>query len=315
MNHIGSIITVLREEKKITRAQLAQGICSEKYIYMIETGQRNPSAEILMELSNKLNDNLFNYMTFLDHQNPVHVAQTLSLLREKQRQSDYKAIKEITDQVLKDPDFLIKPNYYHFFYYSLTHDILVERKLEESFERLKEVLEDAGKNYSDNIFIMTANSLLAVTAQMMGEYDQALFYIKKANNFIKHNSINMQLHQHTCIRVKITLISVLFRTGNYKEAIEEGLKTLEIQNRDDLLSLVFFTHIYLSFALFADNQIKEAMQHFHKGLFFLMNNYSEIDVKLLTEEEYLHKLCKHPESNKTILSFFEDHYNLKLEKY
>lgn len=309
MNHIGSIIATLREEKKISRAQLAEGICSEKYIYMIETGQRNPSAEILKSFGNKLNEDLFRYMGFLMHDHPVHVAKTLDLLRERQRLSDYAGTKEILDQILGDPDFLIRPNYFHFFYHRITYDIFMEGKLDESFEELLGTLKEIEENYPIDDFIMLGNSLLSIISQIKGQDDKALYYIKKANALTEKKSFNIGTNIYVYTRVKIALISMLFRSGKIDEAIEEGYKTLETQNKNDILAHIYFTHMYLAFSLFEKGDIREATRNFHKGLFFLINAESEVDARLMLNEEYFTKIAEHPATHKILVDIFKKHFN------
>ena len=42
---IGTILRQLRETAGLNRKQLCEGICTEKYLYIIERSQRTPSVE------------------------------------------------------------------------------------------------------------------------------------------------------------------------------------------------------------------------------------------------------------------------------
>ena len=44
---IGPIIKEKRISQGLTQKELADGICTDKYIYLIETKQRNPSVKML----------------------------------------------------------------------------------------------------------------------------------------------------------------------------------------------------------------------------------------------------------------------------
>ena len=54
MNHIGSIIKEFRLLRQLTQEQLAENICSEKYVYLIEKGERTPSTDLLRQFSDKI---------------------------------------------------------------------------------------------------------------------------------------------------------------------------------------------------------------------------------------------------------------------
>ena len=51
---IGEVIKGLRLKKKMTKTQLANGICSISYITRIENGERCPTSVILRQITNKL---------------------------------------------------------------------------------------------------------------------------------------------------------------------------------------------------------------------------------------------------------------------
>jgi len=51
---IGNVIKNLREQRRMSKKQLAEGICSPSYISRIENGDRCPTSVILRQLANKL---------------------------------------------------------------------------------------------------------------------------------------------------------------------------------------------------------------------------------------------------------------------
>ncbi|XEO94723.1 helix-turn-helix domain-containing protein [Latilactobacillus sakei] len=52
--NIGDIISFYRKYQNLTQAELAQGICSQGNISLIEKGLRVPSIEVVTSISNKL---------------------------------------------------------------------------------------------------------------------------------------------------------------------------------------------------------------------------------------------------------------------
>ena len=72
MNHIGKVIKQFRDLRELSRAELAKGICSEKYVYLIEKGKRTPSTQIMRHFCNKLKTDLFLYYEYLDCKDPIN---------------------------------------------------------------------------------------------------------------------------------------------------------------------------------------------------------------------------------------------------
>ncbi len=50
----------------MSRKELAENICSEKYLYLIEKGDRTPSSEITRLLGDKVGVDIFKYYAVYD---------------------------------------------------------------------------------------------------------------------------------------------------------------------------------------------------------------------------------------------------------
>jgi DNA-binding XRE family transcriptional regulator len=53
MNRIGNVIKEFRCKFDMSRKELSANICSEKYVYLIEKGERSPSTDITVAFSDK----------------------------------------------------------------------------------------------------------------------------------------------------------------------------------------------------------------------------------------------------------------------
>lgn len=69
--NFGAIVKELRLGRGMTMTQLADGICSEKYIYLMEKNKRYPSIDIVDQLNRKFNYELYDYLLFKDFDNPI----------------------------------------------------------------------------------------------------------------------------------------------------------------------------------------------------------------------------------------------------
>lgn len=73
VQNFGLALKKIRQMRGHSRESLAEGICSNKYIYLIEKGQRMPSAQVLGLLSRRLNDDLKNYILLSEYEDPIFI--------------------------------------------------------------------------------------------------------------------------------------------------------------------------------------------------------------------------------------------------
>lgn len=67
MNHIGNIIHEFRNSLHLTRQELSAEICSEKYLYMIEKGDRTPSTEVMRRLEDRMGVAILKYYEYPEY--------------------------------------------------------------------------------------------------------------------------------------------------------------------------------------------------------------------------------------------------------
>jgi len=92
--NIGNLIYEIREERHMSRAEAAKGICTDKYIYLIENGDRMPSVKILYELSKKLKYNFFHTLSYLSDKNPLALKDAINKFIQLRINNDFEGIKE-----------------------------------------------------------------------------------------------------------------------------------------------------------------------------------------------------------------------------
>lgn len=62
--YLGTAISKIRKNKGLTQGQLAEGICTVRQLFRIEHNQSSPSAFILSELSNRLGNELYDFIPY-----------------------------------------------------------------------------------------------------------------------------------------------------------------------------------------------------------------------------------------------------------
>jgi len=105
MNHIGNVIREYRGILHMSRHELAENICSEKYLYMVETGKRTPSCHMVRTLGDKMRVDLCKYSEYFDCLNPVQVRSFIEKFYIYRRDNNYAALKEATEEALKIEDY------------------------------------------------------------------------------------------------------------------------------------------------------------------------------------------------------------------
>lgn len=101
---IGSIIKALRKEKGITVYDLSLGICSERYMYMIENNSKYPSVEILRKLSDRLELNIFEYFQYIGFCNPIKSKWLVEEFRRLREVNDFDKLIKLNKEALASKD-------------------------------------------------------------------------------------------------------------------------------------------------------------------------------------------------------------------
>jgi len=101
MYNIGNLIYEIREKRLMSRAELAEGICSKKYIYMIENGERSPSIQILLGISKKLHFNFFDTISYLENESPLKFKEIIGKYIKLRIEGNKKNIIEYSEALKK----------------------------------------------------------------------------------------------------------------------------------------------------------------------------------------------------------------------
>lgn len=83
---IGNIIEEQRVSLGMSRKELSEGICTQKYVYLIEKNERNPSAYILNSFSDRLGLDLFDYYQYLNYDNKKKCSSIKKILSDIHKQ-------------------------------------------------------------------------------------------------------------------------------------------------------------------------------------------------------------------------------------
>lgn len=243
MNRIGIIIKEYRKMLSISRKELAAGLCTEKYIYLIEKGERTPSIDIISVISERLGVDLFDYYQYLECNNPIVVRETIKRFNICRRKNEYIELEKITNSVIQFPDFNLKPWIYEIELNYLTLIIFKQRDYKEGKEKIINLLKELDIKYSSSYYAVNLYTLLSVCNQFLGDLKSANEAVQIAESMI-YNKQNMDKYNHIRIAVKVSMISNAYHSGEYELVIQKGKEFLQY-----LYSLSVYLYIYYVFLL------------------------------------------------------------------
>lgn len=226
---VGDVIKEQRELRNMTQKELAEGICSTKYIYLIEKNERNPSAFVLKDLSERLGIDLFEYYNYSEYENNRFILAHRKKIDIYTENSDIIALKEESIQAAKLKEFQEEPLIYDIKMINLSYQLNIEGKLEKSIEELKEIV-TAEDLVIGNIALINCYVVLSTAYQYKEEWDQAEEAILKAYKMIK-GKLQYDRYGTTLISVYISLVALYFNQGNYDAVIESAYELKGIHEK------------------------------------------------------------------------------------
>lgn len=102
---IGTAIRYLRKQNHLTQEQLAKGICSAKYIYLLEKNLCSPTIDILIQLSGKLKTDIYSCYQDICKAGSIITYEKLELLNDCLNSSDYISSYHYAQQWKNLPEF------------------------------------------------------------------------------------------------------------------------------------------------------------------------------------------------------------------
>ena len=103
--HIGQTIAYLRKLRKITQQQLADGICTREYIRKLENGYNQPTIYILDLLSQRLQEDIYNYHQLVEKHNDIETHVKYQEINDVLASENYELLEKIISKYENLPSF------------------------------------------------------------------------------------------------------------------------------------------------------------------------------------------------------------------
>lgn len=310
MNYIGNIIKEYRCRLKMSQKMLSENICTEKYIYLIEKGERTPSADMVRLLGDRMGVDIFDHYQYLDCIDPILVRETLKNFSICQRKSDFITAKSIVDKAMELPDFKNKPWLYELEANRLAYMVFEENNYEEAILSANHVLEDIDPKYLSSIHVVSIYVLLSTCYQIIGNFEKAKEVTLAAYEIIR-SKFKVEKYNHDIVSVRLNLVTLYYLTKDYEKAICEGKDLINYQLELSSYARIHVAYAFLSFSYFETDEFEEAFLYFNQAISVLLAFYSPIEVKYIREQDVFVRMVTDNRVNQKLLKEFKIKYGLK----
>ena len=129
---IGKKISELRKEMNLTQGELAEGICTQALISLIEKGELDPNATILYQISKKLGVDVNYFFAISSTPRLDYIAEVERQLRDLRILLRYEDMMEIVETEEKNPLFYQNPSKLQYLYW---HKSIYSMEVENDYEK------------------------------------------------------------------------------------------------------------------------------------------------------------------------------------
>lgn len=245
MAWIGQVIQYHRDKQSLSRKDLTQGICSEKYLYMIEKGERTPSSEVTNLFNARLAVNLFKYYEFLDCQDPVLVSHAIEKFNVYRRTSDFMHLREYTNRIEKEPDFQKIPHSYEIKVNKLIGKMFLDGKYQEVIEDANKLIAEIDEKYQEEEFMANLLIIQSTALQYCHRITEAREILDKVIKIVCNKEGVPRYHQ-VMATSRLNRMTLAYLEEDYQSMIEHGEWLLEFSKRTNSYKQTSYTYYYLS---------------------------------------------------------------------
>lgn len=281
MAYIGQVIQKLRVNRKLSRNTLSNGICTEKYLYLIEKGQRTPSSEVSHLLSARLGVDLFQYYEYLDCIEPIYVHDAINKLNAYRRTTNFSESIVLIRELALHPDFQKPPYSYELEVDKLGYRMFIKNEYVDAIEDIISLIDSIDNKYSEEEFTANLYVLLSTALQNSMRLEEA----KKAQNqamSILENKEGITKYHQVIYSSRLNRMTLAYLERDYQAVINDGLWLYDFSNRTNVNDRSDFTYYCIAMGYWGAGQKEEAMLWLENCVFAMLTNYRPYDISIIS---------------------------------
>lgn len=308
MNNIGKIIRELRKGHQISQSQLAEGICSAKYLYLIEKGERTPSHEIMGELGRKLGEDLFAFSDYLSCADPIPVRQLVEAFKRCHLRSSYSDLPGLVEEALKLQDFHKEPLSYEIILQRGTYLLHVEHNAQASKALAQEALRSMQPLWIDTVYYFYHQNLLAKSQMALKEWEEAC----RLSSLLIQSLLKVQSlsnNKQLVLSTYSDFLMIHIAAGQYGEVMQKGLELQRLQ--DEWILTYYSAQLYfsLAYAYHKTGSKEDCGRMLEKGVLFSLLYDKKKTIEEINGLGMIDELLKHHELDVNLIQSFLNKYN------
>lgn len=308
MNHIGNVIKEYRGILHMSRHELAENICSEKYLYMVETGKRTPSCHMVRSLGDKMKVDLCKYGDYFDCMNPVKVRSFIERFYIYRRDNNYAALEEATEEALKLEDYHKDPWRYEIQLNRLMTKVFGERDFINPVPELTAVISEMERKKAGGPCLISLYVLLSTCYQMARDIDNARNVVMRTMEAIKGKQENAKYAQ-VAAAAKLNKITLHHLAGEFDAVIDDAQAFFEYENEMSYREYTHYGYFFLAFACYESGRKEKGMKWFHKALSAMLVTCKAEDMSYIAGCEVFKAMLSDPMLSKDLLHEFLNEYD------
>lgn len=304
------VIRNFRELLGLSRNELSHQICSEKYLYLIETGKRSPSSQLLYTFSDRLNEDLFLYYRYLDCKDPISVCRLINKFNFCRQKGDYILLKELNSKAKKTPDFKKNPWKYEIIVNDLSIKVFLENKYEESIREMCEILTDISVHHIENKSQIRLYILLSTCYAILGDIEKSEEATKNVAQLLPKNAI--AYHDQTHIAAHINMMNSFYIAKNYEEVCRKGNYLIQYMNDCGFYDRLLYPFFFTAFSYYHISDYEQAFVFFKKGLYIALADFKPLDIYTISIQDMFFPMLKDKNLNSELVKDFFEVYGTYL---
>lgn len=312
MTHIGIVIRNFREQMGLSRNELAQQICSEKYLYLIETGKRSPSSQILYLFGERLHEDLFTYYRYLDCKDPISVCHYISKFNLCRQKGDYITLKEYNAKAKDLADFKKDPWKIQIFMNEISIQIFVKKQYVECIEKIQKYLSHTSAQRVKSKEKTRCYILLSICYTMIGDSTKAHEATMEATNLLPESSVIYQDQTH--IAAHINLLTSYYLIKNYEDACRKGVSLIQYMIDWGFYDRLLIPYFFTAFAQYHISDFEKAFFYFAKGLHISLADFKPLDVYDVSVQDMFYPMLQDSRLDPALVKEFLKEYGTHISQ-
>ncbi|MBM7690739.1 transcriptional regulator with XRE-family HTH domain [Peribacillus deserti] len=268
---LGKTIKEIRKARKYTQKELADGICTQAYISKLESGFIIPSADFLYRISIRMGISMNDFFLNKDSIRRDYFNDIDLFVRQKLKESDFKAILDLIEKEVKNPLLTSKADKQFFMWHKGVCIFYLHNDLEKALQLLTD-----GLYYIYEKETQFTQREVEILVSIGNIYNDSKDYLQAEESYKKAIRIIKELSMKT---VKTTIyIRVLYNYSKLLYRRSEYTLSLKYVN-EAILKCISIDSLYLLGDL-----------KYQKGLILLQLNQYQRSREAMLEASYLFKV-------------------------